>query len=90
MRGCVSVLPPTEAPGKLTFTTVPAGAITLIGRKHPEFFGIEGSVQCRMALKLADCVTPRVALMAPRACLSDPVKSTMISSPWICAVTAIL
>ena len=64
-------------------TTLPLGAITLIGRKQPELRGIDGSVMCRSALKLADQATPSVALMAPLDWRSESVKSTMTSPSWM-------
>jgi hypothetical protein len=39
-----------RGPGKFTFTTVPGGANTRIGRKQSEFFGMVESVSCRIAL----------------------------------------
>ena len=86
--GCVFIGP--EGAGKSTFTTLPLGAITLIGRKQPELRGIDGSVMCRMALKLADQATPSVALIAPLAWRSDLVKSTITSPSWMWVVTAMV
>src|ERR1700678_824177 len=72
IRQCVSVLPPNDGPGKLTFTTVPGGASTRIGRKQPEFFGMEKSVSCSTASYAALHAPPGVVLTGPFACGDEP------------------
>ena len=56
--GCVSVLPPTDGPGKRTFTTEPGGAIVFRHPYAPAFRGISGPLTWRKALQVAETVTP--------------------------------
>ena len=56
--GCVSVLPPTDGPGKRTFTTEPGGAIVVMQPYVPALRGISVPLTWRNALHVADTVTP--------------------------------
>ena len=67
------MLPPTDGPGKRTFTTEPGGAIVFMQPYVPALRGIAVSLTWRNALHVADTVTPNVALTGPRACGSEPV-----------------
>ena len=58
---------------QIPFIMVPAGAITLIGLKQPEFFGILCSVKCSIALNAADHATPSLAFIGHFAWGEDPL-----------------
>ena len=66
-----------EAAGSLPLSTVPLGAITLMGRNMPAVFGMSSRITARTQRYTTDDVKDSVQFSDPRTCGADPVKSTV-------------
>src|SRR5437867_9696913 len=81
IRCDVSTLPPATEAGGFALTTVPGGAITVIGSIKPALAGTSLGTRQRNTYDTAETVIALTALMAPETCGELPSKSTTARSP---------
>ena len=67
--------------GSCGLTTVPSGAITLIGRVNPWLLGMSSAITHLIAVYAAAFVKGSGELMPPFTAAELPVQSTIVSSP---------